>query len=173
MLRSAHFNLLKFLVLVILGIAISFSISVLAQNKAPQPQPPAAQSSIDLKPRKTHHKEAYKLHPERGEHINIKVTPPELRGKVGYVAIEVYNYSKVYVNVMEFDIYLFGQNDVMANSHVQVDDLQPKWSDMRWAEIPKSVKMPVLKAAKVENMQMYDDKGRPINLKVYTDLIKE
>ena len=122
--------------------------------------------------KKTHHTEAYKLHPERGDHINVKVTPPELRGKQGFVAIEVYNYSKTYVSVMEFDIILTGKYGISVTSHIQVEDLEPKWSDMRWAKIPPDIKLPVIESVQLIGVKKFDDKGKEIKLKVYTDLIK-
>lgn len=122
--------------------------------------------------KKTHHTEAYKLHPERGDHINVKVTPPELRGKQGFVAIEVYNYSKTYISVMEFDIILTGKYGISVTSHIQVEDLEPKWSDMRWAQIPPNIKLPVIQSVQLIGVKKFDDKGKEIKLKVYTDLIK-
>ena len=143
-----------------------------------QVPPPISASSTPTKPgqvvsSRINHNEAYKTHPERGEHISLKITPPEKRGKDTMVLVEVYNKSKVRVSVMSFDITLknHGAKDIF--SHLQVEDLSKGWSVPRWVKIPGTGKIPTIDSVIIDNVKIVDALAAEVKMKVYSDLIKE
>jgi len=118
------------------------------------------------------HSEAYKKRAHLGEHINFKITPPEKRGKKNHVLVEVYNYSKMYVNVCSFWLILSNNWGDRIEVELTVDDLKPSWSALRWVKVPGNKPLPPIEKVEIKNFQMFDDKAKRIKLKYYTDLIK-
>jgi hypothetical protein len=118
------------------------------------------------------HSEAYKKRAHLGEHINFKITPPEKRGKKNHVLVEVYNYSKKYVNVCSFWLILSNNWGDRIEVELTVDDLKPSWSALRWVKVPGDKPLPTIEKVEIKNFQLFDDQARKLNLKYYTDLIK-
>jgi len=108
-----------------------------------------------------------------GEHLNIKVTPPERRGSDGRVLVEIYNYSKSYLYSIDFWLYLYSDLDEEIEVHITADDIRPSWSALRWVTIPSNYKLPLITRVKLRNLSMFDDQARKVKLKHYIDLIKE
>lgn len=123
--------------------------------------------------RKVNHLEAYKAHPERGPHIDLKITPPEKRGKDTMVLVEIYNRSKLRISVLKFDITFKnrGAQDVAAS--IEAEDLGPGWSVPRWVKIPASGKIPTIDSIILTNVRVIDSTANEVKLKAYSDLIKE
>jgi hypothetical protein len=119
------------------------------------------------------HSEAYKTRANLGPHLNIKVTPPEKRGAKGRVLVELYNYSKAYVNVVDFWLYLDSDYGETVEVHIDADDIKPGWSALKWVQIPGNKAIPLITKVRVAQMHIFDDKAKAITLKYYTDLIKE
>ena len=118
------------------------------------------------------HTKAYEQRKHLGQHLSIKITPPEKRGRKGRVLVELYNYSKSYLSVVDFWLYLYGDADEIVEVHITADDLKAGWSALKWVQIPKGATVPAIIRVDVKNMQMFSDKARKIELKYYTDLIK-
>lgn len=137
-----------------------------ATKQAPQP----GKTSIH---RTVIHSEAYKKRAHLGEHVNFKITPPEKRGKKNHVLVEVYNYSKKYINVCSFYLLLTNSWGDRVEVEITVDDLKPSWSALRWVQIPGNKPIPEIEKVEIQNFQLFDDKARPVKLKYYTDLIKQ
>ena len=118
------------------------------------------------------HSEAYKKRAYLGEHINFKITPPEKRGKKNHVLVEVYNYSKKYVNVCNFWLILSNNWGDRIEVELTVDDLKPSWSALRWVKVPGDKPLPTIDKVEIKNFQLFDDQAKKVDLKYYTDLIK-
>jgi hypothetical protein len=129
------------------------------------PDPPIQRTVI--------HTEAYKKREYLGPHINFKVTPPEERGVQGRVLVEVYNYSKTYLNVVDFWLYLSNNWGDKIEVHITCDDIKPNWSALRWVRIPGAKKVPKMDKVVIQNLSIFDENGKKIKLKHYTDLIKK
>jgi hypothetical protein len=119
----------------------------------------------------SHHKEAYKRK-KIGAHLNIKVTPPEIRGKKGMVAVEIYNFSEKNLSVIDFWLELETDGYANIEAHITVDDLGPNWSDIRWIKIQGDGTMPKIVKLSVLRLDMFEDSGKQAKLKLTTDLIK-
>lgn len=119
------------------------------------------------------HQDAYKKREYLGEHINFKITPPEKRGKKNHVLVEVYNYSKKYINVCSFYLILSNTWGDRIEVELSVDDLKPSWSALRWVNIPGNKPLPVIEKVEIQNFQLFDDQSKQLKLKYYTDLIKK
>jgi hypothetical protein len=83
--------------------------------------PPAKSEAIRSK--NVVHTQAYKPRPERGQHIDIKVTPPGRRGSDGKVLVEVYNRSKQHLSLIQFDISLNNRGGFSINAPGKAEDL--------------------------------------------------
>lgn len=119
------------------------------------------------------HKAAYTSKPERGPHIDIKVTPPEIRGKEGRVMIEVYNRGKVHLASVTFDVTLSNQGGFEFTAEVTADDLRPNMSGGQWVKIPPiKGKFPKIIGAKLSHLRVIDSNAREVSMKAYMDLIK-
>jgi hypothetical protein len=122
--------------------------------------------------RKVDHTKAYEKRPELGQHVAIKITPPELRGKPGVVLVEVYNWTTKFISVMDFWVIMTGENDGRYEMRISVQDLRKNWGDITEVKIPGG-KLPKIDAFQLKNMQIYDEKARRIVVPVLTDLIKK
>ena len=122
--------------------------------------------------RKVEHTRAYDKRSELGEHIAIKITPPELRGKPGVVLVEVYNWTTRFISVMDFWVIMTGENDGRYEMRIGVQDMRKNWGDITEVRIPGG-KLPKITAFHLKNVQIYDEKARRIVVPVLTDLIKK
>jgi len=109
-----------------------------------------------------------------GGHVNVKITPPEKRGKSGRVAVEVYNYSPVYLSIVDFWMELETTGMFKIDGKVKVENLKQNWGDIVWIEIPPKYAndFPPISKVKISNLKMYDDKARQVKVPLTTDLIK-
>ena len=120
------------------------------------------------------HKTAYSPKPQRGPHIDVKVTPPELRGKTGRVMIEVYNRGKDHLSLIMFDVTLKNNQGWNLTAPVKAEDLNPNMSGGQWVEIPKmNEKFPTITAAELAHMRVVTSDAREVKLPIYMDLIKQ
>jgi hypothetical protein len=143
---------------------IALSASSSAPARAPQP--------IGYH-RIVKHTKAYSQRPELGEYVAIKVTPPEKRGKAGKVLVEVFNYTKSYLSVMQFDLNFTTNDLVSRSSTIVADDIKPNWSALRWIDIPSNEKLPPIQAVSAAHLTMIDDTGKYLAHKISVDLIKD
>lgn len=120
------------------------------------------------------HKEAYKPKPERGPHIDIKVTPPEKRGRENFVLVEVYNRTTVHLATVLFDITLLNKGGYKVTSSVEASDLKPNLSGAQWVKVGGDTKnLPVTLEATVTGVKAITVDAKEVNYKVFVDLIKE
>ena len=119
------------------------------------------------------HKIAYKPTPGRGDHIDIKVTPPGARGSDGRVLVEVYNRGKAHLALVQFDVMLTNRRGFAIAAPVKAEDLKPNMSGSQWVKIP-AIKgaFPVIDQAIVENLKMVTVEAREIKMKGFVDLIR-
>jgi len=144
---------------------------LLATTVIAQPKGRTREGPQVLLHRKVDHTNAYDRRTELGNHIAIKVTPPERRGKPGVVLVEVYNYTKTHVSVMDFWVIMTGVNDARIEMRIKVNEMRQNWGDITEVRIPGG-RLPSIKSLRVQNMQIYDEKARRIAVPVLTDLIK-
>lgn len=168
----------------IVAVFSTFSLTVFAQKIAPLPTPAPSTSQapspkrfkITRVPRNRviGHNEAYQKREIVGGHMNLKITPPEKRGKAGRIAVEVYNYSPIYLASVDFWMELENSGMYKIESHVKVEDMRQNWGDIVWIEIPRSyvADFPLITGIKITNLKMFDDKARQVKIPVTTDLIK-
>ena len=126
-----------------------------------------------VKGRLSEHKDSYAPKPQRGPHLDIKVTPPEIRGKDGKLLIEVYNRSKEHIMLVTFDLKLFNNQGYELDSQVQAEDLRPNLSGGQWVKIPQiQEKFPKILGARASNIKIITADSREIALMPYLDVIK-
>jgi hypothetical protein len=123
--------------------------------------------------RRVDHTKAYKKRTDIGPHVSIKVTPPERRGKAGRVLVEIYNFSKTYLSLVDFEISLKNSWGDRIEAKISADDLKQNWSGLMWIQIPGSGKIEKITGVEVANFQAFDQAAKPVNVKFTTDLIKE
>ena len=119
------------------------------------------------------HTEAYKKREGFGPHINFKITPPEKRGRKGRVLVEVYNYSKVNLAVVNFWLMLSNQWGDLIEVQINCDDIPAGWSALKWVKIPGDKPIPEITSVQIKNMKVFNDQGRETKLRYFTDLIKQ
>lgn len=120
------------------------------------------------------HKTAYKPKPERGPHLDVKVTPPEIRGREGRVMIEVYNRGTAHLASVTFDVTLSNQGGFEITAPVSADDLKPNMSGGQWVKIPPiKGAFPKIIGAKLSNLRIINSQAREISMKTYMDLVKK
>ncbi|MCX6123707.1 MAG: hypothetical protein NTV34_03000, partial [Proteobacteria bacterium] len=126
----------------------------------------AASSPSSIKATVVEHKTAYALKPERGPYLDIKVTPPEIRGQEGRIMIEVYNRGKEHLASVTFSVTLFNQGGFDLTAPVTAEDLKPNMSGGQWVKIPqiKGV-FPKIIGAKVTNLRIINVQAREIPMK--------
>ncbi len=120
------------------------------------------------------HKSAYSPKPERGSHLDVKVTPPEIRGKEGRVMIEVYNRGKEHLALVMFDVTLFNQGGLDITAPVKAEDLKPNMSGGQWVVIPSiQGKFPTITGARLSHLRIVNAAAREVKMKTYMDLVKQ
>lgn len=133
-----------------------------------------AKSSDSAVAKLVDHKTAYAPKPQRGPHLDVKVTPPELRGKVGRVMIEVYNRGKDHLALVSFDVVLKNNSGWVLTAPVKAEDLNPNMSGGQWVEIPKmNEKFPEIMAAQLSHLRIITADAREVKMTTYMDLIKK
>lgn len=153
----------------------------MAAPKKPLPNDPNALNPVQtggespLPPihRTVIHTEAYKKREGFGPHINFKITPPEKRGRKGRVLVEVYNYSKVNLAVVNFWLILSNQWGDRIEVQINCDEIPAGWSALKWVKIPGDKSIPEITIVQIKNMKIFNDQGRETKLKYFTDLIKQ
>ena len=140
---------------------------LLPAGAAPKPPKPVGNGRI------IKHTDAYSAHPERGQHVDLKITPPEKRGKDTMILVEIYNRSKAHISVLTFDIVFRNHGAQDISTSITAEDMVPGWSISRWIKIPGSGKIPAIDGVDVSNIKMFDKEAKDLNFKVYADLIKE
>jgi hypothetical protein len=135
------------------------------QTSGESPLPPIHRTVI--------HTEAYKKREGFGPHINFKITPPEKRGRKGRVLVEVYNYSKVNLAVVNFWMILSNQWGDRIEVQINCDEIPAGWSALKWVKIPGDKPIPEISIVQIKNMKIFNDHGRETKLKYFTDLIKQ
>ncbi len=131
---------------------------------------------LNVVPRSPDYKKAYSDRPERGEHINIKVTPPQMKrnGKAGKILVEVYNHSNYDISAMRFDIELVTPKGWdKFEAQVEVDALGPQWSDAYWIDIPGNGKISDVSELTVKRLEIFGAGAKSIKLPLYTELINK
>lgn len=141
-------------------------------KKQPALQASSPGSSASSISRSVIHTSAYKLRKDAGPHISLKITPPEKRGKKGMVLVEIYNYSKTYLAVMDFWLILNNNWGDRIEVHVTCDDVKPNWSALKWVKIEGNKPFPKISQVEIRNMVIFNEKAQKVDLKHYTDLIK-
>ena len=111
------------------------------------------------------HTEAYKKRVDIGPHINFKITPPEKRGRKGRVLVEVYNYSKVNLSVVDFWLMLSNTWGDKIEVQITCDDIKGGWSALKWVKIPGDKPIPEITTVQIRNMKIFNDQGRETKLK--------
>jgi hypothetical protein len=123
--------------------------------------------------RRIDHTKAYKKRTDIGPHVNIKITPPEKRGKQGRVLVEVYNFSATYLSSVSFELILKNSWGDRIEARVSADDLKQNWSGLVWIQIPGSGKIEKITGVEIANFQAFNKEAKPVSVKFATDLIKE
>lgn len=120
------------------------------------------------------HTQAYKPRPERGPHIDIKVTPPGITGSDGRVLVEVYNRGKQHLALVQFDVTLNNRGGFAITAPVKAEDLKANMSGSQWIKIPK-VKgaFPSVDEAVVDNLRVVTVDAQELRIKGFVDLIKK
>jgi hypothetical protein len=119
------------------------------------------------------HKTAYSPKPNRGDHIDIKITPPEIRGKEGRLLVEVYNRGKIHISSVTFDLKLKNNEGFEINAPVNAQDLKPNLSGGQWVKIPPiKGRFPKIISARALNIRVISVDAVEISLHPYLDLIK-
>lgn len=120
------------------------------------------------------HTQAYKPRPERGQHIDIKVTPPGARGSDGRVLVEVYNRSKQHLALVQFDVTLNNRGGFAITAPVKAEDLRPNMSGSQWVKIQKiKGAFPSIDEAIVDSLRTVTVDAQDVKLKSFVDLIKK
>lgn len=137
-------------------------------------QPVNAKSTDSAVAQIVGHKTAYAPKPQRGPHLDVKVTPPELRGKTGRVMIEVYNRGKDHIATVNFDVTLKNNSGWSLTAPVKAEDLKPNMSGGQWIEIPKmGEKFPILTGASLHHLRVISVEAQELKITPYLDLIKK
>lgn len=151
--------------------ALFFTVFLVAATAA---QPVWAKSTDSAVAQLVDHKTAYNPKPQRGPHLDVKVTPPELRGKAGRVMIEVYNRGKDHIALVTFDVVLKNNSGWSLTAPIKAEDLKPNMSGGQWVEIPKmGEKFPAITGASLSHLRVINVEAQEIKLAPYMDLIKK
>lgn len=119
------------------------------------------------------HTEAYKKREGIGSYINFKITPPEKRGRKGRLLVEVYNFSKINLAVVDFWLILSNEWGDKIEVQITCDNINAGWSALKWVQIPGNKPIPEITTVQIKNMKIFDAQGHEAKLKYFTDLIKQ
>ncbi len=118
------------------------------------------------------HTQAYKKHPERGAYISIIVTPPSARGVDGRVLVEVYNYTKVNLALVKFDINLRNSGGFDINAVAEAKSLKPNSSGAIWIKLPKiKDRFPPVTAASIDGLRVINSEAKEITISPYLTVV--
>ena len=133
----------------------------------------AAGDSQAIQAKIVNHLAAYNPNPERGPHLDVKVTPPEARGEPGKVLVEVYNRGKTHLALVQFDVTLFNHGGFEISAPVKAEDLRPNMSGSQWIKIPQvKGKFPSIDAARMSHIVTITSEAKDITMKAFMELIK-
>ena len=120
------------------------------------------------------HTQAYKKHPERGPYISIIVTPPSARGVDGRVLVEVYNYTKINLALVKFDINLRNSGGFDINAVAEANSLKPKSSGAIWVKLPKiKDRFPPVTAATIDGFRVINSEAQEVSVRPYLTVISK
>ncbi len=114
---------------------------------------------------------AYKRQTDES-HIAIKVTPPEVKGPDQFVYVEIYNYSKTNLELVEFDIVLQNKDGYDLATHINGDAISVNYSGVRKIATPGSGIFPQVVKVSISALKVVDDNASFTKLPVYVDLVK-
>lgn len=108
----------------------------------------------------------------RGQHVAIKVTPPAMRGPNEFVFVEIYNWTKANLSLIEFDITLHNQQGYDLTTHVSGDEILPKYSGVRKIPAPGTGKFIPITKVTISSLNMVNQDANYVVAPVYVDLVR-
>ena len=154
------------LTVAILMSAWPLAVFAVSRTSADESSPPPIKRTLI-------HTEAYKKHEGLGPHIELKITPPEQRGRKGFLLVEVYNYSKAYLALADFWLNLSNEMGDNVDTHITCEDIKGGWSALKWVKISGDKSFPKITKVNVMNMKMIGQDARELKVKWTIDLIKK
>lgn len=164
----------------------SFSLTTVFADDT---QPPSQKDTLKLAPAADKEKkpkityrtvlntDTYKKRPYAGEHVAIKVIPPESiesskKKKKGFVYVEIYNESSRHLASVDFDIILTNEYGSNMSSHINGANILPKRSAVKKIAVADVYNFPMIKAVKIENLQVIDKNADHVSKDIFVDLVR-
>lgn len=133
----------------------------------------AKKRSVSHRVKKTAHTQAYRQsNNHAGGYVNVKITPPEQRGRKGHVLVEVYNYTGMNLALVEFDLVLYTRENLMVTSHITVDGMRKNYGTLKYMSIPNGGRLPPIAGARIKRLYVYTPEGKRLWAKHNSNLIK-
>ena len=108
-----------------------------------------------------------------GQHLALKITPPEFYGAGQFIFVEIYNYTNQHLGQVDFDIFLKNNSWYNFDAHVTGDDILPKRSALRKIAVPKGKgRFPGIDKVKISNLKVYNMDASEIRVNTYVDLVR-
>lgn len=108
-----------------------------------------------------------------GQHVAIKVTPPQTFGPGNYVIVEIYNYTSQVLSQVDFDIYFINDSWQDFEAKISAEDLLAGRSALRKVSTGTGTgKFPTIKRVRVNNLNIYNIDASKLKVKTYVDLVR-
>lgn len=108
----------------------------------------------------------------RGQHVAIKVTPPAMKGPNEFVFVEIYNWTKANLSLIEFDITLHNQQGYDLTTHVNGDEILAKYSGVRKLPAPGTGPFIPITKVTISALKMVNQDANFVVAPVYVDLVR-
>lgn len=108
----------------------------------------------------------------RGQHVAIKVTPPTMKGPNEFVFVEIYNWTKANLSLVEFDITLHNQQGYDLTTHVSGDEILSKYSGVRKIPAPGSGPFIPITKVTISALKLVNQDANFVVAPVYVDLVR-
>lgn len=111
----------------------------------------------------------------RGAHVAIKVTPPKAFGQGQVAFIEIYNYTKLTIAQIDFDLLLASKSAFNFESHITGERILPGRSAVRKVAVGQQhgqKAFPSISKILISRLSIYDAAIKEQFPRIYVDLIK-
>lgn len=108
----------------------------------------------------------------RGQHLAFKITPPAMKGPNEAIMIEIYNWTKVNLSLIEFDVTFHNSAGLDLTTHVVGDAMLAGYSGIKKIATPGSGPFVAITKVTVSSLKVLNDDATYVIAPTYVDLVR-
>lgn len=109
----------------------------------------------------------------QGNHVSIKISPPERLGADQFIYVEIYNYTPKPLGLVRFDLTLYNNNGYeLTSNNIEGEDLGPGWSAVRKIAVPGKGEFPKVLNVRISRLEIFNDDAVSQVVNTYVQLVR-